>query len=76
VFDPSGVATAGPPAEARQRLPTYPLKVEQDLLYIEVPLEELALGSGQIDSEAGPPGPGHDPVLFAVRSRGRGSGVA
>jgi Rieske Fe-S protein len=39
IFDPSGVAVAGPPAEAGQSLPQFPLKVEHDLLYIEVPLE-------------------------------------
>jgi Rieske Fe-S protein len=38
-FDPSGKATAGPPAEAGQSLPRFALKVEQNLLYIEVPTE-------------------------------------
>jgi nitrite reductase/ring-hydroxylating ferredoxin subunit len=37
-FDPSGKATAGPPAEAGQSRGRYPLKVEAGLLYIEVPL--------------------------------------
>lgn len=41
-FDPSGVATAGPPAEAGQSLPRYPLKLEGGLLFIEVPTEPLA----------------------------------
>lgn len=36
VFDPSGKATEGPPAEAGQSLLRYPLKVEDGLLYIEV----------------------------------------
>lgn len=40
-FDPSGKATAGPPANAGQSLPRYPLKVERGLLYIEVPVEKL-----------------------------------
>lgn len=40
-FDPSGKATAGPPAEAGQSLGKYPLRVENGLLYIEVPLEGL-----------------------------------
>jgi Rieske Fe-S protein len=35
-FDPSGVATGGPPAEAKQSLPRYPLKIDKGLLYIEV----------------------------------------
>jgi Rieske Fe-S protein len=41
-FDPSGRAIAGPPAEAGQSLPRYPLKIEDGLLYIEAPLEQVA----------------------------------
>ncbi len=41
-FDPTGRATGGPPAEAKQSLPRYPLKIEANLLYIEVPIEEKA----------------------------------
>lgn len=41
VFDPSGKATAGPPAEAGQSLPRYTLKVENGMLFIEVPVEKL-----------------------------------
>lgn len=41
VFDPSGKATAGPPADAGQSLARYPLKVEQGLLFIEVPVERV-----------------------------------
>lgn len=37
-FDASGKATAGPPAAAGQSLLRYPLKVENGLLFIEVPL--------------------------------------
>lgn len=47
VFDPSGIATAGPPADAGQSLPRYPLKLEGGLLFIEVPTETLvARGRG------------------------------
>ena len=46
VFDPSGVATGGPPAEAHQSLPRYSLKVENGLLYIQVPVERLTSPSG------------------------------
>jgi phenylpropionate dioxygenase-like ring-hydroxylating dioxygenase large terminal subunit len=42
VFDPSGRATSGPPADAGQDLPEFPLKVEKGLLYIRVPVEGLA----------------------------------
>ena len=41
VFEPSGRAIGGPPGDAGQSLPRFPLKVEQGLLYIEVPVEEL-----------------------------------
>lgn len=42
VFDPQGKATEGPPAKAKQQLLEYPLKVENDLLYIQVPLDSLS----------------------------------
>ena len=38
-FDPSGKATGGPPGDAGQSLPRYPLKVDKGLLYIEVAVE-------------------------------------
>jgi len=41
-FDPSGKAIAGPPADAGQSLLRYPLKVENGLLYIRVPVEKLS----------------------------------
>lgn len=47
VFDPSGRAVAGPPAEAGQSLLRYPLKIEGGLLYIEVALESVARGTGR-----------------------------
>jgi Rieske Fe-S protein len=40
-FDPAGKAIAGPPLDAGQSLPRYPLRIENGLLYIEVPLERL-----------------------------------
>lgn len=39
VFDRDGQATGGPPLAAGQRLPRYPLKIENGLLFIEVPME-------------------------------------
>jgi cytochrome b6-f complex iron-sulfur subunit len=39
-FDALGAPTEGPPKEANQSLPTYPLKVENGLLFIEVPLQD------------------------------------
>jgi Rieske Fe-S protein len=40
-FDPSGKATGGPPRDAGQSLPRYPLKLEKGLIFIEVPLEAV-----------------------------------
>ena len=40
-FDTSGVATGGPPGDAGQNLPLYPLRVEQGMLFIEVPVDRL-----------------------------------
>lgn len=37
-FDPTGVATAGPPADAKQSLPNYPLKIENGLIFIQAPV--------------------------------------
>lgn len=57
VFDREGVGVSGPPGEAGQSLPRYPLKVEGGLLFIEVPVEESRTAS------VGPRGPGHDDCL-------------
>jgi cytochrome b6-f complex iron-sulfur subunit len=40
-FDASGVATEGPPAAANQQLKRFPLKVEDGLLYVEIPRDSL-----------------------------------
>ena len=47
----------GPPAEAQQALPQYPLRIEGGLLYIEVPLTRLA------ERRKGITRPGHDACL-------------
>ena len=39
-FAPDGTAIAGPPKEANQSLSRYPLKIENGLLFIEVPLAQ------------------------------------
>lgn len=67
VFTPDGIAIGGPPGEAGQRLAEYPLKVENGLLHIAVPMRRLADGTqarGRVveDSEEAR-GPGHDPCL-------------
>lgn len=57
-FDPEGRPTAGPPLAANQSLPEYPLRVENGLLYISMPVKPLdqstyrvaAAGSNENDS--------------------------
>ncbi len=41
-FDPSGKATGGPPGDAGQSLPRYPLRIENGLLFIRVPQEGVS----------------------------------
>jgi Rieske Fe-S protein len=41
-FDARGVGISGPPGDAGQSLPRYDLKVQDGLLYVEVPTESLA----------------------------------
>lgn len=45
VFDPSGKGIDGPPGDAGQSLPRYRLKITDQLLSIEVPIDSLAAGS-------------------------------
>ena len=46
-FDPQGRATEGPPAAAEQSLTRFPLKVENGLLYIQVPLDAVSTGQAE-----------------------------
>jgi Rieske Fe-S protein len=48
IFEPGGKAIGGPPGDAGQSLPKFPVKVEKGLLFMEVPLAELALGPGRV----------------------------
>lgn len=64
VFAPDGTGISGPPGDAGQSLPRYPLKVETGLVFLEVDVEQLAMGPGEIiEPYSGPRGPGHDPCL-------------
>lgn len=40
-FDSTGLPLSGPPKEASQTLPRYPLKIENGLLFIEAPTDPL-----------------------------------
>lgn len=65
VFTPEGVAVAGPPAEAGQSLSRFPLRVEDGMLFIQVPVERLGAGLALSREEPAPArGPGHDPCLW------------
>ena len=68
-FDAQGVGTGGPPGDANMELPRYPLKVEDGLLFIEVPVAQLAdSAEGEVLEETpGLQGPGHDPCLACGR---------
>ncbi len=54
VFSPDGTSTEGPPAQAGQNLPRYPLKEQRGLLYMEVPTEQLAEDSGEVIKRIAP----------------------
>lgn len=71
VFDPSGKATAGPPAEAGQSLPEYELSVENGLLSIAVPPPQFGEAGGEIVDDDCVSGPGHDPCLAKAPAPGR-----
>ncbi|KAA3615210.1 MAG: ubiquinol-cytochrome c reductase iron-sulfur subunit [Planctomycetota bacterium] len=46
VFDPSGKGVSGPPGDAEQSLPAYPLKAVNGLLFIEVPMDNFQVDAG------------------------------
>jgi len=52
-FDRDGKGTGGPPGEAGMSLPRYPLRLEDGLLYIEVPLERVVGSVARARGEAG-----------------------
>ena len=58
VFTPEGEAVEGPPGDANQWLPRYPLKIEKGMLFIEVPVAKAARNDA----------PGHDPCLGGGRA--------
>ncbi len=73
VFTPEGVAIAGPPADAGQSLPQFPLKIENNLLFIEVPTNDLIAAHDArqpLRRDARPPSrAGHDPCLCSRTSQ-------
>lgn len=79
-FDAAGVGTGGPPGDAGQSLPSYPLRVNGNLLFILVPTLRL-VAAGSEDQPAGSvidpadcaSAAGHDPCLSPLARAGRGS---
>ncbi len=66
VFDPSGKGVSGPPGDAGQSLPSYPLKLDGKLLFIELPVGEAVASNAEgevIDRVEGIHAAGHDPCL-------------
>lgn len=69
VFRADGKGISGPPGDAGLNLSEFSLKVEDDLLFIEVPVDSVVADrrpAGRvIDRVEGIHGPGHDPCLAA-----------
>jgi nitrite reductase/ring-hydroxylating ferredoxin subunit len=63
-FDPTGKATGGPPGDAGLSLSAYRLTVQSGVVFIDVPGEQLSLGTraGAVRVVT-PVAPGHDPCL-------------
>jgi Rieske Fe-S protein len=59
-FDRAGKATGGPPFDAGQSLLRYPLRVDGGLLFIEVPVERLALAPRRVAGPGDPPAAARD----------------
>ncbi len=82
-FDAAGVGTGGPPGDAAQSLPRYPLRVDGNLLFILVPTMRLA-DAGPEEQPAGEvldpadcsSAAGHDPCLSPLAHKDRGSDLA
>ncbi|NIP14431.1 MAG: Rieske 2Fe-2S domain-containing protein [Pseudomonadales bacterium] len=77
VFDPAGAGVSGPPGDAGQSLPRYPLRVDGNLLFIQVPTTQLVNNDAAdeprgelLDREECGSAPGHDPCLSPL-ARGR-----
>ena len=68
VFDPNGIATGGPPADAGQSLLQFPLKEESGLLYIELPVDRVAGRSDRLE-------PAPDPALACRPCESEGTRV-
>lgn len=69
-FDPTGKPIEGPPADSGTPLSGYQLKLENGLLFIQVPIETLkADARGRVLDRPERSRPGHDPCLSPRRDR-------
>lgn len=68
-FALDGTATGGPPFEAGQSLPQYPLKVEKGLVFIEVPVDAIVDFGPCPEERFVPARKGVDPCLSAPLRR-------
>jgi Rieske Fe-S protein len=78
VFDPAGIGVSGPPGDAGQSLPRYPLRVDGNLLFIQVPTMRLVEHeSGEeprgelLDRDQCGSAAGHDPCLSPLARKGK-----
>ena len=74
IFDADGRATAGPPADAGQSLLQYPLKAENGMVFIELSSDEVALGSGALETPPRPAEPRRASCTPYSRPSGRKGG--
>lgn len=83
-FDPEGRPTGGPPLAANQSLPDYPLRVENRLLYINMPVEPIDQTTYRVveadvertGASSTPDGAGDRPACFDLQRAPRRGGLA
>lgn len=66
-FDADGKGISGPPGDAGQSLPRFGLRIQDGLLFIEVPMNGKTADAKSLQRSGRPhsPGAGHDPCLDA-----------
>lgn len=76
IFDAAGAGVSGPPAKAGQSLSRYPLKIENDLLFIEVPAADPRSAADPPGADAIIGADGRDGCLGPQPERSRGAVLA
>jgi len=62
-FDAAGVGTGGPPGDAGQSLPKFPLEVQDGVLFVLVRTSSIADARGELIESGCVGAAGHDPCL-------------